>query len=72
MGIPTVHSPMRLIGLLLSLVLIGVFIQHLYGGPAQPGPTGRPPVTEPIHQAEEAMERVNQLEQERVKKTMGE
>ena len=63
---------MRLIGLLLSLVLIGVLIQRLYGGPSQLGPTGRPTVTEPIHHAEETVEQVNQFEQERVKKTMGE
>jgi len=63
---------MRLIGLLLSLVLIGVLIQRLYGGPSQLGPTGRPTVTEPIRHAEETVEQVNQFEQERVKKTMGE
>ena len=63
---------MRLIGLLLSLVLIGILIQRLYGGPSQLGPTGSPPITEPIHHAEETVEQVNQLEQERVKKTMGE
>jgi hypothetical protein len=69
---PAVHLLMRLIGLLLSLVLIGVLIQRLYGGPSQLGPTGRPAITEPIHHAEETVDQVNQLEQERVKKSMGE
>lgn len=61
---------MRLIGLLLSLALIGVLFQRLYGGSSQLGPTGRPAITEPIKRADEAVERVNQLQQEREKKTM--
>jgi hypothetical protein len=61
---------MRLIGLLLSLVLIGVLIQRLYGGPSQLGPASEPAITEPLKRAEEAVERVNKLEQEREKKTM--
>jgi hypothetical protein len=61
---------MRLIGLLLSLVLIGVLFQHLYGGSSQLGPTGKPAITEPIKRADEAVEQVNQQELEREKKTM--
>jgi len=63
---------MRPIGLLLSLLLIGFLIQRLYGGSSQLGPTGRPAITEPIHPTEATVEQVNKLEQERVKKTMGE
>jgi hypothetical protein len=63
---------MRLIGLLLSLVLIGVLVKNLYGGPSQLDPTGGPAVTDPIRRSEEAVEKVNQLEQEREKKTMAE
>lgn len=63
---------MRLIGLLLSLVLIGVLIQRLYGGPAPMVPSSGPEVSEPIRRAEDAVKQVDQLEQERVKKSMGE
>jgi hypothetical protein len=63
---------MRLIGLLLTLALIALLVQRLYGGPSQLGPTGRPAITEPIQRAEEAMDKTKELEQEREKKTMGE
>ncbi len=63
---------MRLIGLLLTLALIGFLFQRLYGGTSKVGPTGSATITEPIQRAEEAVEKVNQLEQEREKKSMGE
>ena len=63
---------MRLIGLLLSLALIGVLLQRLYGGPSQLDPTGGPAITEPINRSQEAVEKANQLELEREKKTMAE
>jgi hypothetical protein len=63
---------MRLIGLLLTLAIIGFLFRSLYGGPSKLGPTGGTTITEPIHRAEEAVEKVNQLEQEREKKNMGE
>ena len=69
---PAIHSLMRLVGLLLSLALIGVLLQRLYGGPSQLGPTGRPAISEPIQGAEEAVERANRLEQDRLNNTMGE
>ena len=69
---PVIHSLMRLVGLLLSLALIGVLLQRLYGGPTKIGPTGSPAISKPIQRAEEAVERANQLEQDRLNKTMGE
>jgi hypothetical protein len=63
---------MRLIGLLLTLAIVGFLIQRLYGGPTQPSPTAKPAITEPIQRATEAVDRVNQLELEREKKSMGE
>jgi hypothetical protein len=63
---------MRLIGLLLSLALIGVLLQRLYGGPSQFGPTGSPAINEPINRSQEVVDKVNQLELEREKKIMGE
>ena len=63
---------MRLIGLLLTLAIIGFLVRNLYGGPSKLGPTGGPTITEPIHRAEEAVEKVDQLEQERERKNMGE
>jgi hypothetical protein len=63
---------MRLIGLLLTLAIVGFLIQRLYGGPTQPSPTAKPAISEPINRAAEAVENVNQLELEREKKIMGE
>lgn len=63
---------MRLIGLLLTLAIVGFLFQRLYGGPSQLGPTGKPAITEPIDRTEEAVQKLNQLEQEREKKSMGE
>jgi hypothetical protein len=57
--------------LLLSLVLIGVLIQRLYGGHSPMGPSGGSAITEPVRRAEDAVKQVNQLEQERVKNSMG-
>ena len=61
---------MRLIGLLLTLAIVGFLIQRLYGGPTQPSPTAKPAISEPIDRATEAVENVNQLELEREKKSM--
>jgi hypothetical protein len=69
---PAIHSLMRLVGLLLSLALIGFLLQRLYGGPTKFGPSGSPAITEPIQRTEEAVERANRLEQDRLNKTMGE
>ena len=63
---------MRLIGLLLTLAIVGLLIQRLYGGPTQPSPTTKPAISEPINRATEAVDKVNQLELEREKKSMGE
>jgi hypothetical protein len=63
---------MRLIGLLLTLAIVGLLFQRLYGGPSQPSPTAKPAITEPINRASEAVDEVNQLELEREKKSMGE
>ena len=63
---------MRLIGLLLTLAIVGLLFQRLYGGPSQPSPTAKPTITEPINRATEAVDKVNQLELEREKKSMGE
>ena len=63
---------MRLIGLLLTLAIVGFLIQRLHGGPNQPSPTAKPAITEPINRATEAVNKVNQLELEREKKSMGE
>ena len=63
---------MRLIGLLLTLAIVGLLFQRLYGGPSQLSPTAKPAITEPINRATEAVEKVNQLELEREKKIMGE
>jgi hypothetical protein len=63
---------MRLIGLLLTLAIVGFLIQRLYGDPTQPSPTAKPTITEPIQRTTEAVDKLNQLELEREKKVMGE
>jgi len=63
---------MRLIGLLLTLAIIGFLVQRLYGGPPKLGTPGGPSITEPIQRTEEAVEKLDQLEKEREKKSMGE
>ena len=63
---------MRLIGLLLTLAIVGFLIQRLYGGPTQQSPTAKPAITEPIQRTTEAVDKLNQLELEREKKIMGE
>ena len=63
---------MRLIGLLLTLAIVGLLFQRLYGGPIQPSPTAKSAITEPINRASEVVDEVNQLELEREKKSMGE
>jgi hypothetical protein len=59
---------MRLIGLLLTLAIVGFLIQRFYGGPTQLSPTAKPAITEPINRATEAVDKLNQLEQEREKR----
>jgi hypothetical protein len=63
---------MRLIGLLLTLAIVGFLIQRFYGGPTQLSPTAKPAITEPIQRTTEAVDKLNQLELEREKKIMGE
>jgi hypothetical protein len=63
---------MRLIGLLLTLAIVGFLIQRLDGGPTRLSPTAKPAITEPINRATEAVDKVNQLELEREKHSMGE
>jgi len=63
---------MRLIGLLLTLAIVGFLIQRLYGGPTQLSPTAKPAITEPIQRTTEAVDKLNQLELEREKKIMDE
>lgn len=63
---------MRLIGLLLTLAIVGFLIQRINGGPTQLSPTAKPAITEPIQRTTEAVDKLNQLELEREKKVMGE